>query len=138
MVTGLGATGANAPTPAPAGASTAAAADKDPVVLGERVFRSAAPACTACHSLTAGVNMAGPSLAGIATRTQQTLASPNYKGSATDLESFIRESITKPSAHLVEGAMYSANGVSFMPTTYEKDLTPEQVAHLAAFLSTFK
>lgn len=144
LVTGLGTGGVNATVPvaAVAGASATAAAttasDKDPVALGERVFRSAAPACTACHSLTAGADMAGPSLAGIATRTQQTLASPDYKGSATDLASFIRESVTQPSAHLVAGAMYSANGVSFMPNTYAKDLTPEQVEHLAAFLSTFK
>ena len=138
MVTGLGAAGGNAPVPAGAAGPDSAASDKDPVVLGERVFRGAAPACTACHSLTAGANMAGPSLAGIATRTQQTLASPSYKGAATDLASFIRESVTQPSAHLVEGAMYSANGVSFMPNTYGKDLTPEQLAHLAAYLSTFK
>lgn len=138
MVTGLGATGGNAPVPAVTAGPAGAVPDRDPIVLGERVFRSATPACTACHSLTAGANMAGPSLAGIATRTQQTLASPTYKGAATDLESFIRESITQPSAHLVEGAMYSANGVSFMPNTYGKDLTPEQVTHLAAFLSTYK
>jgi len=138
MVTGLGAMGGNAPIPAAAAGSTAKDSDKDPVVLGERVFRSAAPACTACHSLTAGADMAGPSLAGIATRTRETLASPDYKGSATDLATFIRESITQPSAHLVAGAMYSADGVSFMPNTYQKDLTPEQVDHLAAFLATYK
>lgn len=140
MVTGLGAAGGNAASPAAAAGSAAAAtaSDKSPVALGERVFRSAAPACTACHSLTPGADMAGPSLAGIATRTQETLASPNYKGSATDLATYIRESITHPSAHLVAGAMYSANGVSFMPNTYQKDLTPEQLAHLAAYLATFK
>ena len=140
MVTGLGATGANAASPTAAAGSTAAAtvSDKDPVALGERVFRSAAPACTACHALTPGADMAGPSLAGIATRTQETLASPDYKGSATDLATYIRESITHPSAHLVAGAMYSADGVSFMPNTYQKDLTPEQLAHLAAYLATFK
>lgn len=138
MVTGLGATGGNAAIPAAAAGSTASESDKDPVVLGERVFRSAAPACTTCHSLTAGADMAGPSLAGIATRSQQILASPDYKGSATDLDTYIRESITQPSAHLVAGAMYSANGVSFMPNTYQKDLTPEQLAHLAAYLATFK
>ena len=145
MVTGLGATGGNATVPtvaaasAPAGSTPAAAtSDKDPVALGERMFRTAAPPCTACHSLTAGADMAGPSLAGIATRTQQTLASPGYKGTATDLASYLRESITQPSAHLVAGAMYSANGVSFMPNTYGKDLTPEQVTHLAAYLATFK
>lgn len=145
MVTGLGATGGNATVPTVAAASTpagstsaAATSDKDPVALGERMFRTAAPACTACHSLTAGTDMAGPSLAGIATRTQQTLASPGYKGTATDLASYLRESITQPSAHLVAGAMYSADGVSFMPNTYGKDLTPEQVTHLAAYLATFK
>jgi nitric oxide reductase subunit C len=140
MVTGLGATGGNAASPAAAAGSAAAAtvSDKDPVALGERVFRSAAPACTASHSLTPGADMAGPSLAGIATRTQETLASPDYKGSATDLATYIRESITHPSAHLAEGAMYSADGVSFMPNTYAKDLTSEQVAHLAAYLATFK
>lgn len=146
VVTGLGAGAANAtlPTPSAAGPSTSAPAataidaDKDPVALGERVFLSAAPACTACHSLTAGADMAGPSLAGIATRTAETLASADYKGTATDLESFIRESITHPSAHVVEGAMYSANGVSFMPDTYEKDLTPEELANLASYLATFK
>src|SRR3990167_2746410 len=145
MVTGLGATGGNATVPAMAAASTpagstsaAATSDKDPVALGERMFRTAAPACTACHSLTVGADMAGPPPAGIATRTQQTLASPGYKGTATDLASYLRESITQPSAHLVAGAMYSADGVSFMPNTYGKDLTPEQVAHLAAYLATFK
>ncbi len=146
MVTGLGTRTASA-TPAeaavtgtstPAPASSAIGSDRDPVALGERVFRTAAPACTACHSLTAGADMAGPALAGIATRTQQTLASSAYKGTATDLEGYIRESITQPSAHLVAGAMYSANGVSFMPNTYDKDLTAEQVANLAAYLATFK
>ena len=34
--------------------------------------------------------------------------------------------------------MYSANGVSFMPNTYGKDLTPEQVDQLAAYLATLK
>src|SRR5690606_41141711 len=86
---------------------------------------------------TAGADMAGPSLAGIATRTEKTLASPDYKGTATDLASFIRESITQPSAHLVPGAMYSANGASFMPDTYGKDLTPEQIDQLAAYLAAF-
>jgi nitric oxide reductase subunit C len=34
--------------------------------------------------------------------------------------------------------MYSANGVSFMPTTFGKDLTPEQIDALVAYLSTLK
>lgn len=113
-------------------------ADKDPVALGTVLFRTASPACNACHSLTPGANMAGPTLAGVATRAQQIVASPDYKGKAKDVEGYLSEAITHPSAHIVPGAMYSANGVSFMPNTYGKDLTPEQVAQLAAYLATFK
>jgi nitric oxide reductase subunit C len=34
--------------------------------------------------------------------------------------------------------MYSASGVSFMPATYGKDLTSDQIANLIAYLTTFK
>jgi nitric oxide reductase subunit C len=106
--------------------------------LGAIVFKTAAPACNACHSLVAGANMAGPSLAGVATRASQTLASPGYQGKAKDVEGYLRESITQPSAHVVPGAMYSANGVSFMPNTFGKDLNSDQVSNLVAYLATFK
>jgi nitric oxide reductase subunit C len=114
------------------------ASGNNPIALGEHVFRSATPACAACHSIAPGVNMAGPSLAGLVGRTEQLLASGSYKGKATDVPSYIRESIREPSAHLVTGPMYSANGVSFMPTTYGKDLTAEQIDQLAAYLTSLK
>jgi len=114
------------------------AGDENPMALGEKVFRSVTPACAACHSIAPGVNMAGPSLAGLPTRTQALLASGEYKGKATDLAGYLRESITEPSAHVVPGAMYSASGVSFMPTTYGKDLTPAQIDQLVAYLSSLK
>ncbi|WP_317203631.1 cytochrome c [Janthinobacterium sp.] len=119
-----------APAPLPAAS--------DPILQGERLFRSATPACAACHSVTPGVNMAGPSLAGLAGRTATLLASGKYEGKAKDLAGYIGESIRQPSAHLVPGAMYSANGVSFMPTTYAKDLTAQQIDQLAAYLSSLK
>jgi len=118
--------------------ATPAVVDKDPIALGEVVFRTSSPACTACHSLVPGANMAGPSLAGVATRAQQTIGSADYKGQAKDAAAYLSESITQPSAHSVVGAMYSASGVSFMPATYGKDLSPEQIAQLVAYLSTFK
>jgi len=118
--------------------SAAGPADKDPIALGEIVFRTASPACNACHSLSPGVNMAGPSLAGVATRAQQTLGSGKYAGKAKDVDGYLRESITAPSAHIVAGGMYSTDGVSFMPSTFGKDLTPEQVTQLVAYLTTFK
>jgi nitric oxide reductase subunit C len=113
-------------------------AEADPIALGQSLFRSVAPACSACHSIAPGVNMAGPTLAGIATRAQQRIASPDYKGAAKDPAGYIRESIASPSTYLVPGAMYSANGVSFMPPTYGKDLQPEQIDQLVAYLATLK
>ena len=135
-----------------AGASVAAAAPaagtppgarpvtgaENPIALGEAVFRSATPACAACHSVAPGVNMAGPSLAGITGRFEALLASGQYKGKAKDVAGYLHESVLEPSAHVVPGPMYSANGVSFMPTTYAKDLTAAQVDQLAAYLSSLK
>lgn len=112
--------------------------NEDPIALGQAVFRTATPTCGACHSTAPGVNLAGPTLAGLATRTEELLNSPDYKGKARDLEGYIRESIVEPSAHLVPGQMYSANGTSFMPTTYGKDLSPEQLDQLVAYLATLK
>jgi nitric oxide reductase subunit C len=112
--------------------------DENPMALGERLFRSATPSCNACHSVAPGVNMAGPSLAGVAERAVQTMASPEYKGKAKDPLAYIQEAIKEPSAHVVSGAMYSANGVSFMPNTYGQSLTPEQIDQLAAYLSSLK
>ncbi len=118
--------------------SAPAVVDKDPIALGEVVFKTSTPACTACHSLVPGAQMAGPSLAGVATRAQQTVGSAGYKGQAKDAAAYLRESIVQPSAHTVAGPMYSASGVSFMPASYDKDLTRDQVAQLVAYLTTFK
>jgi nitric oxide reductase subunit C len=82
--------------------------------------------------------MAGPTLAGIASRAEQLVASPDYAGEAEDAAGYIREAITSPSVHLVPGAMYSANGVSFMPNTYPETLSDEQIDDLTAFLASFR
>lgn len=112
--------------------------EQDPIALGQALFRSVQPACNACHSVAPGVNMAGPSLSGLATRAAQTVADPGYKGQARDAAGYIRESIVQPSAHLVPGAMYSANGQSFMPTTYGSGLQPQQIDQLVVYLATLK
>jgi nitric oxide reductase subunit C len=112
--------------------------NSDPMALGQALFRSVTPACNACHSVAPGVNLAGPTLAGLAARAAAVIASPEYKGAAKDVAGYIRESIAEPSRHLIPGAMYSAGGTSFMPNTYGKDLKPEELDHLVAYLSTFK
>lgn len=112
--------------------------DNNPIALGEALFKTAVPTCAACHSMAPGVNLAGPSLANIATMAEDTLKSGDYKGKATTVEEFIRESIVEPSAYLHPGAMYSAGGTSFMPTTYGQDLSDEQIDQLVAYLKSFK
>jgi len=129
---GLGAGPQSAPGGRPVDAGSS------PIAQGEALFRSVTPSCSACHSIAPGVNMAGPTLAGVASRAKALLGSPDYKGKAKDVESYIRESIIAPSAHLVPGAMYSANGQSFMPNTYGKDLKPEQIDQLVAYLATLQ
>jgi nitric oxide reductase subunit C len=111
---------------------------ENPIALGQALFRSAQPACNACHSVAPGVNMAGPSLAGVASRAEQIVGSGDYKGKAKDAAGYLHESIASPSAHVVPGAMYSANGTSFMPNTYAQSMKPEQIDQLVAYLQTLR
>ena len=138
LVTGASIPGTDSPLAATAPAARPVGATSNPIALGESLFRSATPACNACHSIAPGVNMAGPTLAGIGARAKKIVESRDYKGKAKDVEGYIRESIVEPSAHLIPGPMYSANGMSFMPNTYGKDLKPEQIDQLAAYLATLQ
>lgn len=113
-------------------------AEDDPIAAGENLYRNIAPPCQACHSTQPGVNMAGPSLAGLASRAAEIVASPDYTGEAADAEGYIRESIVDPSAHVLPGAMYSAAGMSFMPHTYGEMLSEEQIEELIAYLMSFR
>lgn len=113
-------------------------AEDDPRAKGEHVFRTAQPACTSCHSTEPGVDMAGPSLAGLATRAAEIIESSEYEGEAKDVEGYIREAIIAPSAYLVPGDMYSAGGASFMPAGYEESLFEDELSQLASYLATLK
>ena len=113
------------------------AASADPVALGEALFKRTPPACFSCHSLQQGMILVGPSLAGLATRTEALLASGGYKGSAKSLPDYIRESIVNPHAHVVPGQTFSAGGRSIMPA-YDTILKPDEIDHLVAYLATFK
>ena len=110
----------------------------DPKELGEALFRSSPPACFTCHSVAPGVNLAGPTLAGISRSAADRVKSPDYRGEATDAEGYLRESILHPSAYLVPGAIYSAQGRSFMPDNFDTLLKPEQVDQLVAYLMTLQ
>lgn len=130
-------TEAGAGSPQPPGARPVSGRE-NPMALGAAQFRAAAPACNACHSIAPGVSMAGPSLAGVAARAEKIIGSPDYAGEARDAKTYVVESIRAPSAYVVPGPMYSANGQSFMPNTYGQSLTVEQIDQLAEYLLTLK
>jgi nitric oxide reductase subunit C len=121
-----------------AAAPGASAASADPIAQGQALFNQPAPGCFACHSVSPGVNLAGPSLAGVAQRATQMIKDGTYKGAASDAAGYIRESIVDPHAYVVPGPRFSANGRSFMPDQYGKTLKPEQIDELVAYLSTLQ
>jgi nitric oxide reductase subunit C len=130
-------TGTSPLQPVP-GAEKPVAASSEPVARGQALFNQAAAGCFACHSVAPGVNLAGPTLANLATRGEERLKEPGYKGAAKDVPGYIRESIVDPHAHLVPGPTYSAGGRSFMPDNYAKTLKPDQIDDLVAYLATLK
>ena len=121
-----------------AGVSSAAAASTDPIALGQALFGQSPPACFSCHSTQPGVQLVGPSLAGVGTRALELLKTPGYTGTARTPEDYIRESILQPSAYVVAGPTFSAGGQSIMPPVYQTMLKPAEIDHLVAYLATLK
>jgi nitric oxide reductase subunit C len=108
------------------------AVSTDPVALGEALFRKSPPGCSACHSTAAGVQLVGPSLAGLATRAAERIKDPAYRGPAKTAEEYVRESILAPSLFLVPGSTFSAAGRSFMPDNFDRSLESKQIDELVA------
>jgi nitric oxide reductase subunit C len=113
-------------------------ASTDPVAVGDALFHAPVTGCFACHSTAPGVNLVGPSMAGLAARTARTIADDDYEGAARTPEDYVRESILQPSAYLVPGEMYSDEGRSLMPAHFGQALKPEQIDALVAYLMTLK
>ena len=124
--------GANLGAPAPQAASN------DPVELGRVLFSAIPPGCAACHSVAPGVNIVGPTLAGIASIAASRVKGADYHGEAKDAAGYIRESIVNPNAHVLPGPTYSAGGRSLMPPDYAQTMKPEQVDRIVAYLLSLK
>jgi cytochrome c551/c552/predicted small secreted protein len=87
---------------------------------------ASAPGCITCHSLEPDVVLVGPSHAGVGAR-----AAAYQEG--VDAEAYLRESITDPDAHIVEGF---TPGVMYQ--NYAEDLTARQINDLIAYLLTLQ
>jgi cytochrome c2 len=90
------------------------------------------PSCVTCHSLERDKVLIGPSLAGIASRADGIIKSPDYRGSATTVQGFLRESITNPSDFIE--ARFSHEVMPDWLTT----LSQQEIEDLVAFLATLK
>jgi len=120
------------------GAAAPEPASDDPVAVGQALFGRSPPGCFACHSVAPGVNLVGPTLAGLEATAAARVRAPDYQGKATDAAGYIRESILEPDAYLVPGPTYSSNGQSLMPPGLGQGLEPAQVDALVAYLMTLK
>ncbi len=87
---------------------------------------ASAPGCITCHSLEPDVVLVGPSHAGLANR-----AGSYQEG--VGAEEYLRESITDPDAHIVEGF---TPGVMYQ--NYANDLSAREINDLVAYLMTLQ
>ena len=120
------------------GVPSGQAVSQDPIEQGRAAYNATPPGCAACHSVAPGVNIVGPSLAGISATATTRIKSPDYKGKAKDAAGYIRESIVEPNAHVLTGPTYAAGGRSLMPGDYGQTLKPEQIDQIVAYLLTLR
>lgn len=94
---------------------------------GQVAMANDAPKCSTCHAVEpGGQGGIGPSLSNIGNRAATTI-----KGmSAAD---YLRQSIVDPDAYLAPGYQEGIH-----PRTYRRDLTPEQIGDLIAYLQTLR
>src|SRR6186713_3335126 len=66
------------------GAPPATAASNNPAELGRALFNGTPPGCAACHSIAPGVNIVGPTLAGLPSTAAARIRASDYHGQAKD------------------------------------------------------
>lgn len=121
----LAACGGGGEAPASGGDSPIGDAANGEKLYNQTVIGSAsAPGCVTCHSLEPDVTLVGPSHAGLANR-----AGTYVEGMSA--EEYLRESITDPDAHIVEGF---TPGVMYQ--NFGTDLQAREVNDLIAFMLT--
>lgn len=107
--------------------SAASTAAMSPAQRGEALVKDSGNMCATCHSID-GSKMVGPSFKGLYGRKEKL-----SDGSEVLVdEAYIKESIYKPQAKIVEG--YGP----VMPAMYEGKLTDENVADIIEYLKTLK
>ena len=96
--------------------------DEAKIQRGELVFLAN---CSACHSTTIDLVIVGPSMMGIASRSDGIV-------SGLDARAYIEQSILEPGAYINEDFQ------NLMPNTYANSITDEDLESLIAYLMTFE
>lgn len=112
-----------------------------PTQLAQNVARGAQlfvqMKCASCHIKPARGRQIAPDLSHIATDAAQIIRSPDYHGTATDVPSFLFESITNPNAFVQPPyGNLTVDGKSLMPTDFAQQMTLNQIQDLVAYLLT--
>lgn len=95
--------------------------------------------CTSCHIKPARGQRIAPDLTHIATDAEQIIRSADYHGSATDVPSFLYESITNPNAYVQPPfGNLTIDGSSLMPKDFAQKMSAEQIQDLIAYLLTLR
>ena len=131
--------GTPVPTPTPTMPPAIQPLPPGDAVHGEALFRQTVigkkpePGCITCHSLAPGVVLVGPALAGVATRSIETIQQPTYTGQATNVADYLQESMMAPNTYIAAGFT-----PDLMRPTFATELSPQEVADLVAFLLTLQ
>lgn len=107
-----------------AGGSVGDAANGEELYNQVIIGSASAPGCVTCHSIEPDVVLVGPSHAGLAGR-----AGTYVEGVAA--EDYLRESITNPNAHIVEGFTPDV-----MYQNYGTELQARDINDLVAYMLT--
>lgn len=106
---------------------------------GKKLF--VANLCDSCHDVSqpAPGGEFGPNLGSISAAAQQVLALPEYRGSATNVVDYLRESILMPNAYIVPGKDYETlPGVSNMTQDYAETIPLQDLNDILAYLLSLK
>ncbi|MBW7957904.1 MAG: hypothetical protein H3C68_08445 [Deltaproteobacteria bacterium] len=122
--------------PSESAASGGPATIDELLALGEEVYNGKG-ACSLCHTKAGG---RAPALDDSALVAKARFSSPGYSGKASDIESYLYESLVHPSAYVVPG--YGVSGtedrVSPMPDVRESSigLNETEIRAVIAFLQS--
>jgi len=104
------------------------------VAVGARIY---ARVCVLCHS---GLGDRAPKLDAVAAAWRDRIGDPRYRGSATTLEAYLRESMIEPSAYVVKGFGRPGTGDSESPmpeaTKGALALNPGEIDAVIAYLQS--